>query len=302
MLTLRQMRYFDALATTLHFGRAAKMTNVSQPALSAQIMEMEADLGIRLVERGRAGVILTQQGEALLPEIRAILLSVDGLYDRARQSAGVLEGRLRLGIIPTVAPYLVPTLIPMLRTRYPKLDVELRELLTTGCIEDVKHGKLDCAIIALPHNDDSLRSCTLFEDRFLIASADDENTVLYSPMTEAQVDMDRLLLLEEGHCLRDQALAVCGSTAGRRVANYGATSMATLLQMVSHGMGITLIPEIAVRDERTRNRMRIVPFAEPQPSRRIGLVWRPRSGRNNDQEALAALVTEAAAQLLSKDA
>ncbi|OJF90343.1 hydrogen peroxide-inducible genes activator [Pararhizobium antarcticum] len=298
MLTLRQMRYFDALATTLHFGRAAKMTNVSQPALSAQIMEMESDLGIRLVERGRSGVILTPHGETLLPEIRAILLAVDGLYDRARQSTGVLEGRLRLGIIPTVAPYLVPTLIPMLRQRYPKLNVELRELLTTGCVDDVKHGKLDCAIIALPHNDDSLRSCTLFEDRFLIASADDENTVLLSPMTEAQVDMDRLLLLEEGHCLRDQALAVCGSTAGRRVANYGATSMATLLQMVSHGMGITLIPEIAVKDERTRNRMRIVPFADPQPSRRIGLVWRPRSGRNNDQEALAALITEAAAELL----
>ncbi|KQS91141.1 MULTISPECIES: hydrogen peroxide-inducible genes activator [unclassified Rhizobium] len=298
MITLRQMRYFDALATTRHFGRAAEMVNVSQPALSAQIAEMERHLDVKVIERNRSGALLTRQGEALLPDIRAILLSVDALYDRARQATGVLEGRLRLGIIPTVAPYLVPKLIPMMRQRYPKLDVELRELLTTGCVDDVKHGKLDCAIIALPHGDDSLQSRPLFEDRFLIASAEDENTVLVSPMTEAQVDMDRLLLLEEGHCLRDQALAVCGTNAGRSVANYGATSMATLLQMVSHGMGITLIPEIAVKDERTRNRMRIVPFAEPQPSRQIGLIWRNRSGRDGDQQALAALVTEAAGELL----
>ncbi|WP_275789143.1 hydrogen peroxide-inducible genes activator [Pararhizobium gei] len=300
MLTIRQMRYFDALATTLHFGRAAQMVNVSQPALSAQIAEMERHLNVRLIERNRSGAFLTSRGEILLSDIRAILLSVDALQDKARQAAGILEGRLRLGIIPTVAPYLVPSLIPMLRARYPKLDIELREILTTACIDDVKHGRLDCAIIALPHGDDGLQSWPLFEDRFLIASADDENTVLVSPMTEAQVDMDRLLLLlEEGHCLRDQALAVCGATAGRRVANYGATSMATLLQMVSHGMGITLIPEIAVKDERSRNRMRIVPFAEPQPSRRIGLIWRSRSGRDGDQKALAVLITEAAAPLLS---
>ena len=298
MLTIRQMRYFDALATTRHFGRAAEMVNVSQPALSAQIAEMERHLDVKVIERSRHGALLTRQGEALLPDIRAILLSVDALQDRARQATGVLEGRLRLGIIPTVAPYLVPKLIPMLRQRYQKLDVELRELLTTACVDDVRHGKLDCAIIALPHGDDSLQSCHLFEDRFLIASADDENTVLVSPMTEAQVDMDRLLLLEEGHCLRDQALAVCGSTAGRRVANYGATSMATLLQMVSHGMGITLIPEIAVKDEQLRSRMRIVPFAEPQPSRQIGLIWRNRSGREGDQKALAGVITDAAAALL----
>jgi len=300
MLTIRQMRYFDALATARHFGRAAEMVSISQPALSAQIAEMERHFQARLVERNRNGALLTPSGEALLPDIRAILQSIDALEERARRVSGVLEGRLRLGIIPTVAPYLVPRLIPMLRQRYQKLDVELRELMTPACIDDVKHGRLDCAITALPQNDESLRSLHLFEDRFLIASAADENTVLVSPMAEAQVDMDRLLLLEEGHCMRDQALAVCGTSAGRRVANYGATSMATLLQMVSHGMGITLIPQIAVKDERTRNRMRIVPFTEPQPSRQIGLIWRNRSGRDNDHTALAAVISDAAAPLLAE--
>jgi LysR family hydrogen peroxide-inducible transcriptional activator len=298
MLTVRQMRYFDALATTRHFGRAAEMVNVSQPALSAQIAELERDLGILLFERNRSGAILTGQGEALLPEIRAILNAVDALYDRAQQSADVLEGRLRLGIIPTVAPYLVPVLIPLLKARFPRLEVELRELLTAGCVDDVRAGRLDCAVVALPQGGDALETLPLFKDRFLIAMADDESTVLVSPMTEAQMDVDRLLLLEEGHCLRDQALSVCGTSAGRRVANYGATSMATLLQMVSHGMGITLIPEIAVREERGRNRMRIVPFAEPQPSREIGLIYRERSRRSADHRALADVIRDAAAVLL----
>lgn len=302
MLTLRQMRYFDALATTRHFGRAADMVNVSQPALSAQIAELERDIGVALFERNRAGALLTPQGEALLPEVRSILQSVDALYERARQATGVLEGRMRLGIIPTVAPYLVPVVIPMLRAQFPRLEIELRELLTSACVEDVKAGRLDCAVVALPQHDPALEAAPLFRDRFLIAMADDEATVLMSPLTEAEVDIDRLLLLEEGHCLRDQALAVCGTSAGRRVANYGATSMATLLQMVSHGMGITLIPEIAVLEERGRNRMRIVPFAEPQPSREIGLIWRERSRRSTDHRALAEVVREAAKRLLARAA
>jgi len=299
MVTLRQMRYFDALAAARHFGKAAEMVAVSQPALSAQIAEMERLLDVKLVERQRSGAILTREGEELLPEIRDILERAERLADRVKLRRGPFGGRLRLGIIPTVAPYLVPKLIPELRRRYPQLAIELRELLTTGCIEDLKHGRLDCAIVALPVAGEGLDSAFLFEDRFLIASAEDEKTILMSPMTEDRVDVERLLLLEEGHCLRDQALAVCGTSAGRRVANYGATSMATLLQMVSHGMGITLIPEIAVKDEASRNRMRIVPFAEPQPSRKIGLVWRSSaSARRRDFEALGAAVAESATDLL----
>jgi LysR family hydrogen peroxide-inducible transcriptional activator len=293
------MRYFEALAATGHFGKAASLVNISQPALSAQIADMERILEVKLVERGRSGAFLTPEGQDLLPDIRAILESIDRLQARVQAGQGLLRGRLRLGIIPTVAPYLVPQLIPEVRSHYPDLNIELRETLTSNCIEDLRHGKLDCAIVALPIAAEGFESEFLFEDRFLIASAEDESTILMSPMTEDNVDVERLLLLEEGHCLRDQALAVCGTAAGRRVANYGATSMATLLQMVSHGMGITLIPEIAVRDESSRNRMRIVPFAEPQPSRRIGLIWRSSaSAKRRDFEALARVVRESAAGLL----
>jgi LysR family transcriptional regulator, hydrogen peroxide-inducible genes activator len=299
MITIRQMRYFEALAATAHFGKAASLVNVSQPALSAQIAEMESFLEVKLVERTRSGAFLTPEGRDLLPDVRNILENVDRLQARVKAGQGLLRGRLRLGIIPTVAPYLVPELIPEVRRHYPDLNIELKESLTSSCLDDLKHGKLDCAVVALPVQGDGIESIFLFEDRFLIASAEDERTILMSPMTEDHVDVERLLLLEEGHCLRDQALAVCGTAAGRRVANYGATSMATLLQMVSHGMGITLIPEIAVRDERTRNRMRIVPFAEPQPSRRIGLVWRSSaSAKRRDFEALAKVVRESAAGLL----
>ncbi|MDB5526419.1 MAG: LysR family transcriptional regulator [Rhizobium sp.] len=299
MLTIRQMRYFEALAATGHFGRAASLVNISQPALSAQIAEMERILDIKLVERGRGGAFLTAEGQDLLPDIRQILENIDRLQSRVQAGQGPLRGRLRLGIIPTIAPYLVPELIPQVRSHYPDLNIELKESLTSTCIDDLRHGRLDCAVVALPAQGEGLESTFLFEDRFLIASAADENTILISPMTEDSVDVERLLLLEEGHCMRDQALAICGTAAGRRVANYGATSMATLLQMVSHGMGITLIPEIAVRDEASRNRMRIVRFAEPQPSRRIGLIWRSSaSAKRRDFEALASVVRRSATGLL----
>ncbi len=300
MITIRQMRYFEALASSGHFGKAADLVNVSQPALSAQIRDIEAALGVKLVERSRAGAILTSEGEELLPEIRRILGAVEELMERAKRTRGLLEGRLRLGIIPTVAPYLVPVLIPALKLEYPNLELELKELMTDSCLDDLRTGKLDCAIVALPLEDVRFSNLPLFKDRFLIASADDEETVLISPMTQDQVDVERLLLLEEGHCLREQALAVCGGPAGRKVANYGATSMATLLQMVSHGMGITLIPEIAARDEAGRNRMRIVPFTEPQPFREIGLVWRSANlGRRRDFEAFGTICKKAAIQLLT---
>jgi LysR family hydrogen peroxide-inducible transcriptional activator len=254
---------------------------------------------VKLVERSRSGAFLTPEGQELLPDIRSILEDIDRLHARVKSGQGLLRGRLRLGIIPTVAPYLVPRLVPEVRTQFPDLNIELKESLTATCLDDLRHGKLDCAIVALPAQGEGLESELLFEDRFMIASAADEQTILMSPMTEDNVDVERLLLLEEGHCLRDQALAVCGTAAGRRVANYGATSMATLLQMVSHGMGITLIPEIAVRDEAGRNRMRIVPFADPQPSRRIGLVWRSSaSAKRRDFEALAKVVRQSAANLL----
>lgn len=291
MLTLRQMRYFEALAATRHFGKAAAMVHVSQPALSTQIMEMEDHLGAQLVERNRAGVLLTAKGEAVLSRIRVILSAVDELEETARRKSGVLAGPIRIGIIPTVAPYLVPKLIPHLREAYPEIEIELKEAVTDRLVAELSDGRLDAVIAALPVEGDTIEIRALFADRFFMAMAENEQDVLISPMTENQVDADRLLLLEEGHCLRDQALAVCGAAGKRSLVNFGATSMATLLQMVSHDMGMTLIPEMALSSETARNNLRIVPFAEPAPAREIGLIWRKSSGRAEDMAALADAVT-----------
>jgi LysR family hydrogen peroxide-inducible transcriptional activator len=289
MLTLRQMRYFEALATTRHFGRAAELVHISQPALSAQIMEMENYLGAKLVERARGLTILTRKGEKVLDHVRAVLLEVDRLERSVRRDGGVLEGLVRIGIIPTVAPYLVPQIVPYLRRSFPSIEIELKEAVTGRLIADLTEGRIDAVIAALPLEGDGLRTRPLFTDRFFMAMAENGEHVLMSPLTENEVDVDRLLLLEEGHCLRDQALAICG--AGKRsLVNFGATSMTTLLQMVSHDMGMTLIPEMAVATETSRNTIRVVPFAEPQPSRLIGLAWRRNNQREMDMEALADAV------------
>lgn len=227
MLTLRQMRYFEALASARHFGKAAELVHVSQPALSAQIMEMENHLGVKLVERSRSGVFLTRKGEEVLTRTRAILAEVDMLEQSARASSGTLEGRIRIGVIPTLAPYLVPRLVPHLRRVYPAIEIELKESVTSRLVADLGEGLLDAVVAALPIETDGLSTKPLFSDRFFMAMADDERNILMSPLTEDQVDVEQLLLLEEGHCLRDQALAVCSTAGKRRLVSFGATSMTT---------------------------------------------------------------------------
>ncbi|MBD9555468.1 hydrogen peroxide-inducible genes activator [Ensifer sp. ENS03] len=298
MLTLRQMRYFDALASARHFGKAAELVHVSQPALSAQIMEMENHLGVKLVERSRSGVLLTRKGEEVLVRTRAILSEVDQLELSARASSGTLEGRIRIGVIPTLAPYLVPRLVPHLRQVYPAIEIELKESVTSRLVADLGEGLLDAVVAALPIEADGLSTKPLFSDRFYMAMADDERNILMSPLTEDQVDVEQLLLLEEGHCLRDQALAVCSTAGKRRLVSFGATSMTTLLQMVANGMGMTLIPEIAIATEAARNSIRIVPFAAPEPAREIGLIWRRSSPRERDMEALASAISGCADDIL----
>ena len=286
-MTLRQMRYFEALAATKHFGRAATLVHVSQPALSAQIMEMEKHLGLKLVERNRNGILITPKGQEVLRQIRVILREVERLEETARKKDGVLAGLIRIGIIPTVAPYLVPRLVPHLRNRYPQVEIELKEAVTDRLVGDLHDGRLDAVIAALPVEAENVEREVLFADRFFMAMANNNSDVLLSPLMESQVDTDRLLLLEEGHCLREQALSVCGTAGKRSMVNFGATSMSTLLQMVSHNMGMTLIPEMAIASETARNNLRIVPFADPAPSRDIGLLWRKSSGRAMDIAALA---------------
>ena len=291
VITLRQMRYFDALAKTRHFGKAAEMAHVSQPALSAQIMEMEQHLGVKLAERSRAGILLTRKGEEVLKRVKSILEQVEQLEDCSRSGSNILDGPVQIGIIPTVAPYLVPKLVPHLRERYPTIELELREAVTGRLIVDLQEGRLDAVIAALPVVAEGVETLPLFPDRFFMAMANNNQSILMSPLVETQMDADRLLLLEEGHCLREQALSICGTAGKRSLVNFGATSMTTLLQMVSHDMGMTLIPEMAIATETARNDLHIVPFAEPAPSREIGLIWRKSSGRLEDMTALAEAVT-----------
>jgi LysR family hydrogen peroxide-inducible transcriptional activator len=301
MFSVRQMRYFDILANTLHFRKAAEMARISQPALSAQIAEMELLLGAPLFERTRRSVVLTDMGRRLLPRIRSILDEIRSLEELAGQRRGILRGRLRLGIIPTIAPYLLPLLVPDLRETYPDLTIELREAVTSKLVEDLRLGDLDAIVAALPVEGEGTVARPLFRDRFLIATSTNDIDVLTSPMTQEDIALQRLLLLEEGHCLREQALAVCSNVKQRQLVNYGATSMTTLLQMVSHGMGLTLIPEIAVRTEASRNNVRIVAFADPEPSREIGLIWRKQSERRNDFEALATAIVDCSRRLMMSD-
>lgn len=298
MYTVKQMRYFDALATHLHFRKAAESVFISQPALSAQIAEMENLAGSALFERAGKSVFLTGLGRALWPRIKIILQEIRALEELTAQKSGILQSRLRLGIIPTIAPYLLPSLIQTVKQQYPALTLELREAVTDKLLEELRNGELDAVIAAMPVNDPQLLVKHLFDDRFLIAVSASQPAGLSAPVIQADALPERLLLLEEGHCLRDQALEVCAIAREHRPVNFGATSMATLLQMVSNDMGLTLIPEIAVRSESEHKRIRVIPFPDAAPKRRIGLFRRSRTERLQDFEAFTTLVKQAALPLL----
>ncbi|MEO6782032.1 MAG: LysR substrate-binding domain-containing protein [Bradyrhizobium sp.] len=271
-LTLRQLRYFDALARHCHFGRAAEACAISQPALSMQIKEMEEALGGMLIERGARQVGLTNFGEEAAQHVRDILRSVDELGDFARASQDRLVGRLRIGMIPTVAPYLLPAVIGNLTRTHPELDIHVRETLTRKLIEELAEGRLDAAIVALPVSEPSLAEVALFAENFLLVRpGEDEGTAV--PSGEALREM-RLLLLEEGHCFRDQALSFCKMRSSPPREVLDASSLSTLVQMVGAGIGVTLIPEIAVAVETRSASVSVARFKNPQPSRTIGMVWR----------------------------
>jgi LysR family hydrogen peroxide-inducible transcriptional activator len=274
-MTLRQLRYFDALARHSHFGRAAVACAISQPALSMQIKELEEALGGVLIERGARQVRLTKFGEEAAVRVRDILRSVDELGDFARASRDRLAGRLRLGMIPTIAPYLLPAVMGDLTLAHPELDVHVREALTSKLIEELSEGRLDAAIVALPVSEPSLTEVALFAESFLLVRpGEEEGTPV--PSGEMLREM-RLLLLEEGHCFRDQALSFCNVQSSLPREMLDASSLSTLVQMVSAGMGVTLIPEMAVAVETRRAPVSIARFKEPQPARTIGMVWRKTS-------------------------
>jgi LysR family transcriptional regulator, hydrogen peroxide-inducible genes activator len=274
-VTIRQLRYFDALARHGHFRRAAQACAISQPALSMQIKELENALGGVLLERNARQVALTRFGEELVDRIRDILRSVDELGDFARASQDRLAGRLRIGMIPTIAPYLLPKVIENLAHMHPEIDIHVRETLTPRLIQEVAEGRLDTAIVALPVSEPSLTEVALFKENFLLVRPGEDGKTPV-PSHERLREM-RLLLLEEGHCFRDQALAFCNMQSSPPREVLDASSLSTLVQMVGAGIGVTLIPEMAVEVETRSAPVSVARFRNPQPSRTIGMVWRKTS-------------------------
>src|ERR1700744_2125166 len=273
-LTMRQLRYFDALARHGHFGRAAEACKISQPAMSMQIKEFEEALGGVLLERNARQVVLTRFGVELAQRVRDILRSVDELGDFARASRDRLVGHLRIGMIPTIAPYLLPKVLENLTRMHPELDIHVRESVTPKLIQDLAEGRLDTAIVALPVSESSLTEVALFTENFLLVRpGEDEGTPV--PSSEMLREM-RLLLLEEGHCFRDQALSFCNMLSPPREV-LDASSLSTLVQLVGAGIGVTLIPEMEVEVETRSAPVSIARFKNPQPARTSGRGWRKTS-------------------------
>lgn len=291
-ITLKQLRYFEALARHGHFGKAAEACAISQPALSMQIKEMEEVLGASLFERGARQIRLTHFGEVAAERARDILRATEELGDLARAARERLVGRLRIGVIPTVAPYLLPSVVGALTRSYPELDIHVRETVTPNLIDELDEGRLDTAIVALPVSEGTLAETALFSERFvLVRSAREANAPM--PSADSLREM-RLLLLEEGHCFRDQALSFCNLQSGPPREVLDASSLSTLVQMVSAGMGVTLIPEMAVPVETRSASVAISRFEAPEPTRTIGMVWRRRSPLAGQLTEIADIVRRSA--------
>ncbi len=290
MITLRQLRYFDALADALHFGRAARRLNISQPALSAQIAQLEAHFGAALLERRASGVSLTPEGDRVRERVRRILAEVRDLEALAQGGGELLAGQLRIGIIASLAPYLLPGLLAELSLRYPRLAVGVRENVTAALADELARGELDCVVQALPVERRGVEAIALCEDPFLLAVPEAQAARIPAPVAPEALENERLILLEEGHCLRDQALDVCRIAESRDLASLGATSLNTLMRMVAGGLGVTLVPRSALEAEGRGGGIAFLPFAEPVPSRALALAFRSSSARRSDFERLAELI------------
>lgn len=290
MITLKQLRFFDAVARFGHFGRAAEHCAVTQPALSMQIKELERELGVELIERRPRGLGLSATGQEIAGRAKRILTEARDLVDFARYRAGTLSGPLRLGIIPTAAPYILPPLLPVLGERFPDLELHIRETQTQSLLEELLDGSLDLILATLPIEQPDIETSRLFEDRFLLALPQGRRIASHVRATPDLMKEDRLLLLEEGHCLRDQALAFCHLRRVDNIDTFGASSLSTLVQMVANGMGLTLLPEISIDHETRHGGIRLMRFAEPEPKRILGLAWRSTSPRKRDFNELGKLI------------
>ncbi len=290
-LTLRQLEYVVAVADHRSFRRAAEACAVTQPALSAQIAQLEETLGVQIFERDRRKVLVTPTGADLVARARATLSSASELVDAARSAAQPLSGTLRLGVIPTIAPYLLPVVLPAVRAAYPRLRLVLREEQTASVMAQLDDGRLDAGILALPVDGD-FAALALFREDFVLAAPVAHRLARRARLREDDLEDEDVLLLEDGHCLRDQALAVCGNAGSHEVAELRATSLPTLVQMVASGQGITLLPEMAAAVLAARGSgVHLTRFA-PAPGRDVGLVWRMSSARGRELAMLGDVIRE----------
>jgi LysR family hydrogen peroxide-inducible transcriptional activator len=293
-MNLRDLRYLVALADEKHFGRAAERSHVSQPTLSAQIRKLEEYLGAPLVERQPRRVSLTATGERVVARARRLLQEADAIIEVARAERDPLSGNLKLALIPTVGPYLLPLVAPRLRRELPKLKLFLYEYQTVTLLEKLHAGEIDLGILALPVALDGLDSESLYDEAFTLAVPAGHELAGRDRVRIADLADETLLLLEDGHCLRDQALEVCSRVSVRESADYRATSLETLRQMVAAGHGVTLLPELAAGGGGSSARtLRIKQFGKPVPMRTIGAVWRKSTTREPAIRAVADCIRRA---------
>src|SRR5262245_34028178 len=296
MVSLKQLKYFDAVVRSGHFGRAADQCAVTQPALSMQIQELEKELGVQLLERGRSGIILTEAGREIAGRATRVLTDIRDIIDVARRQSAVLAGPLHLGVIPSLAPYVLPALLPLIRDKYPDLDLSLRETQTQHLLDELLGGGLDLLLLALPVEHAEIETIKLFTDRFLLAMPKSRHIANRIRATPEFLQQDRLLLLEEGHCLRDQALAFCNLRRVEHIDTFGASNLSTIVQMVANGLGLTLLPELSIDLECRRGDIKVMRFTDPEPRRVVGLAWRKSSPRKRHFAELGKLIIRATAE------
>ena len=287
-MNLRDLRYLVAVADLRSFIQAADQCFVSQPTLSTQIKKMEDSLGAQIFERTNKKVLPTELGEQIIASARRILIEVDTIERLANNAQDPLSGNFRLGAIPTLSTYIFPGLVPKIIQTLPKLRLILVEEKTETLIAQLKQGKLDAALLAMPINDDYLKARMLFEDEFYLALASDHPLAMRQTIAQPDLINQQLLLLDEGHCLRGQALQICQINDAEEQQDVRATGLETLRQMVKAGTGITFMPKIAIHQP--EEGIRYIPFDNPAPKRTIGLFWRRTSSRNELLEELIKLM------------
>lgn len=290
-LKLKDLRYLVAVADTRHFGQAAARCFVSQPTLSAQLRKLEDYLGVQLVERRPRHVTLTEAGEKMVERARRIVEASDEMFELARSFRDPLAGKLRLALLPTIGPYLLPHVTVHIRKALPRLDLLLYEYQTDALLEKLHRGEIDLGILALPVDLGGLLSCTLYEEPFTLAVPAGHRLAHRASVRAEDLRGETLLLLEEGHCLRDQALEVCSRVPHDEKQDFRATSLETLRQMVAAGAGVTLLPELAGQGAYGSARSVVVrPFVRPAPTRRVGAVWRRTTARRPVIEAVCRVI------------